>query len=287
MSSDSRKPFSMVPDPPGRSVKKPRQSGLTMMMDWGLPSAAQADWLELIAPYVDLAKLVVGTARLYDRDYLLSKLALYRQYVVAPFIGGQFLEFVYATQGFGAVAPFCEEAIALGVAAVEVSDNVVALDDDERRRLIAAVAATGLEVHGEVGSKSQQTRGEELIAQARLCLEAGASVVLIEGAELLHNGTPDQELIELLGRELDASNVLYELSGPWVANTHWTDVLSLKSFLVRTFGPDVNLANVMPDAVFETEALRRGLSTTGPPNYHHAEAEERRQVERPYQTGQD
>ena len=267
MSTRHQTPFSMVPDPPERSNAKPRRRGITMMMDWGLPISAQTDWLGLIAPYVDLAKLVVGTARLYDRAYLIRKLELYRQHEVAPFIGGQFLEFVYSTQGFSAVVPFCEEAIALGVAAVEVSDNVVTLDDEERRRLIAAVASSGLEVHGEVGSKSQQTAGPDLVAQARLCLDAGAAVVLIEGAELLSEGKPNQELIAMLGSELDPAHVLYELSGPWVRDTHWTDVLALKSFLVRTFGPDVNLANVMPDAVFETEAMRRGLSTTGPPDY--------------------
>ena len=60
------KPFTSVPLPAGRSTTKPRRKGLTMMMDWGLPLGQQEDWLGLLAPVVDLAKLVVGTARLYE-----------------------------------------------------------------------------------------------------------------------------------------------------------------------------------------------------------------------------
>jgi phosphosulfolactate synthase len=37
----------------------------------------------------------------------------------------------------------------------------------------------------------------------------------------------------------------------------------LKKFLIREFGPDVNIANVMPDDVLETEALRVGLGVVG------------------------
>ena len=38
----------------------------------------------------------------------------------------------------------------------------------------------------------------------------------------------------------------------------------MKKFLIERFGPDANIANVMPDDVFETEALRCGLSVIGP-----------------------
>ena len=68
-------PFSMVPLPAERS-QKPRTTGLTMMMDWGLPLNMAADYMGLLAPYVDLVKIVVGTARLYPEDYLVKKLAV-------------------------------------------------------------------------------------------------------------------------------------------------------------------------------------------------------------------
>jgi phosphosulfolactate synthase len=264
--SELTSPFGMIPIPAERSATKPRRTGLTMMMDWGIPIGALDDWLGLIARYTDLAKLVVGTARLYDDDYLRQKIDLYKSYEVSPFLGGQFLEYVYSTQGFDGVGPFCDEAVRVGVVAVEVSDNVVPLSEEERRRLISMVADAGLEVHGEVGSKKTGTDGAELISQAEQCLDAGASIVLVEGAELLADHGPNTGLIEQLNRGLDPETVMYELVGPWIRGTSWSDVYALKVFLVDTFGPDVNLANVMPDAIWETEALRCGLSTPGPPS---------------------
>ena len=261
----SQKPFSHIPLPAARSTAKPRRTGLTMMMDWGLPLGMQREWLELQAPYVDLAKLVVGTARLYQEHYLRQKLELYREHDVAPFLGGQFMEYVFANEGLAGVRPYCEEAKRLGIEALEVSDNVVSLSDGERREIIATAVDCGLHVHGEVGSKSDDSSAAELIAQACACFEAGADVVLVEGAELLDSsGTPRVDLVDGLREGMDTERVIFELSGTWIPGTRQCDVYALKVFLVRTFGPDVNLANVMPEHVFETEALRAGLSVPGP-----------------------
>ncbi|MEM7255506.1 MAG: phosphosulfolactate synthase [Pseudomonadota bacterium] len=257
------KPFSMIALPE-RSGQKPRDRGLTMMMDWGLPLETQRSWLDLIHSYVDLAKLVVGTARLYEEHYLIAKLELYEQFQVRPFLGGQFLEFVFETQGMAGAKPFFEEAVRLGIKAIEVSDNVVPLSHNERRELIVQACDVGLEVHGEVGSKTTQSDPAALVADARQCLDAGADVVLVEAAELMRNGRPDTELIEALRESLDLEKVIFELGGPWIANTTLAEHYQLKTFLVRTFGPDVNLANIMPDAIWETEACRVGLSVSGP-----------------------
>jgi len=258
-------PFSMIPLPAERTTTKPRRTGITMMMDWGMPLGAQGDWLGLIGPHVDLAKIVVGTARLYEESYLKDKLALYQQHDVLPFLGGQFLEYVFKVQGMDGVKPFCDEARRLGIGAIEVSDNVVPLTDQERFDMIKTAVDSGLEVHGEVGSKSEDSGAEVLVAQAESCFNAGADVVLVEGAELLKDGEPNAKLIEGLRAGLDPSKVIFELSGTWIPGTRSTDVYKLKCFLVKTFGPDVNLANVMPDAIWETEALRCGLSIPGPP----------------------
>lgn len=257
--------FAGIPLPVERSRTKPRQRGRTMMMDWGVPLGAQGDWLGLVGPFVDLAKLVVGTARLYEEPYLRRKLELYAEHDVEPFIGGQFLEYVYAIQGMAGVAPFCDEAVRLGVRAVEVSDNVVSIDTAERNAIIATALGAGLEVHGEVGSKTEGSGAAALVADAESCFEAGAAVVLVEAAELVHGGEPRADIIEALRSELDVARVMFELPGPWIRGTTLSDLYELKKMLVATLGPDVNLANVMPDQVFETEALRCGLSVPGPP----------------------
>lgn len=260
----AKQPFAMVPLTSARSRQKPRKRGLTMMMDWGLPLGQQGDWLDLLAPNVDLVKFVVGTSRLYEEEYLKRKIDLYKRHDVHAFIGGQFLEYVYSTQGLAAAKPFFEEAKRLGFDAIEISDNVVPIDSETRNALVRIAVNSGLEVHGEVGSKSDETGAARLIAEANEFFAAGADVVLVEGAELLIGGEPNRRLLSELRDGMDTSRVIFELIGPWIPGTHHCDIYDLKKFLISEFGPDVNLANVMPEHIWETEALRVGLSVTGP-----------------------
>lgn len=257
-------PFASVPLPVERQ-EKPRGRGITMMIDWGLSNNRIADHLMLAGPYIDLAKIAVGTSRLYSRPYLIDKLAIYKKNDVIPFLGGQFTEYVYATQGFDAMSGFFEEAKELGFEAIEISDNCVPLSDERRRDLIRLGIDKGLDVHGEVGSKVVSQTASDLIRQAEICLDAGCHVVLIEGAELVTaDGEPIVETIRSLREGLDLEKVLFELTGPWIKGNSLSEVYQLKKFLIGEFGVNVNLANVMPDDVLETEALRIGLSVIGP-----------------------
>lgn len=264
MPSSSPSPFAMVPLPAERSQAKPRRRGLTMIVDFGLPPGRVGDILELGARYLDLAKIATGTSRLYDEPALRNKLTLYAQNGVRPFLGGQFQEYVFATQGAAAIPAFLDEAVRLGFQAVEVSDNVVPLGAKERREQIRMAVDKGLSVFGEVGSKSDANSLDTLLAQAGDALEAGAELILVEGAELVENGTPNRELLEGLRENLDMDRVLFELPGPWVSGVSLSEIHDLKKLLVREFGPDVNIANVMPDDVIETESLRVGLGVVGP-----------------------
>jgi phosphosulfolactate synthase len=257
-------PFEFVELPAERSTTKPRTTGLTMMLDFGVPVGRLEDLLTLVAPHVDLIKIAVGTSRIYRETYLDQKILLCEGHHVKPFIGGQFLEYLVATQGFDAAEAYFAEAKRVGFRAIEVSDNCVPLTSDQRKGLIAGAVEAGLEVHGEVGSKDTKQTAEELIGQAKDCLEAGAGVVLVEAAEIVVDGEVKRDLIGALKAELPADKVIYELPGPWIAGTSLSDVYGLKKFLIEEFGPDANIANVMPDDVFETEALRCGLSVVGP-----------------------
>ena len=100
-SASSKTPFAFVELPKARSSRKPRRTGLTMMVDFGLPHGQVADIVAMAGAYIDLGKIAVGTARLYDLFYLRRKLALYRANRIRPFIGGQFMEYVFAIYGEG------------------------------------------------------------------------------------------------------------------------------------------------------------------------------------------
>ncbi len=260
-------PFEMVSLPAARSTQKPRKTGITMMVDFGAPVGKLEDLLSLVGPHVDLIKIAVGSARLYSDSYLRQKLRLCERYGVKPFIGGQFLEYVVATQGFEAAPAFYKEAERMGFQAVEVSDNCVPFSPNQRKSLISQGVDAGLEIHGEIGSKDIRQTAENLLSQAHDSLDAGADVVLVEAAEMIIDGEVQEFLITALEAEFPAEKVIYELPGPWIKGVSLSDVYQMKKFLIERFGPDANIANVMPDDVFETEALRCGLSVIGPKEF--------------------
>ena len=120
-----------------------------MMADFGLTLEHTESVLGLSGAFIDFAKIAVGTARLYPRAYLTNKLDLYQRHQVRPFIGGQFAEYVFATQGRQALPRFFAEAIALGFDTIEISDNCVPLTDAERTDVIGEAIRAGLKVFGE------------------------------------------------------------------------------------------------------------------------------------------
>lgn len=260
----NKPPFAFVELPRERSQAKPRTTGLTMVADFGLPYSYVKDLVAMAAPYIDLFKIAVGTSRLYDLRYLRRKLALLKRNGIRPFVGGQFQEYVFATYGAKALRGFLLEARRVGFDVVEVSDNCVPLTPRERRAQIALAIDCGLAVFGEVGAKDRKNDALRLIAQAQDCFAAGAELVLVEAAELIANSKPRTKLIDGLRHGLDMSRVLIELPGPWISGVTLSVVEDMKKFLVREFGPDVNIANVMPFDIMETEALRVGLGVVGP-----------------------
>lgn len=262
MSPDA--PFGFVPIDARRSTQKPRTSGLSMVIDDGLPSAYVEDVLRTSAAHIDLMKIKTGTARLYPRRVLMDKLALYKAAQIRPFLGGQFHEYVFATQGESALPRFYEEALALGFETIEISDNTVPLTERQRHDQIATATRAGLSVFGEVGSKETQSNPALLVEQAKVCFDAGAVLVLVEAAELMDQGKLRQDTLDVVRRGLPADRIMIELPGPWIEGVRHCDIEYMKKVVFREFGPSVNLANIDVRTIMDTEAQRVGLGTAGP-----------------------
>lgn len=246
-----------------------------MMIDWGIGVGRQRDLLALAGEYIDFVKIATGTSRLYDEQVLRDKLGIYILNHVRPLIGGQLQEYVYATYGADALPEFFREAKRLGFELVEISDSGVPLTPDERRRQIYLAQDYGLSVIAEVGSKTVTHGADELIEQGRVCLDAEAELLVVEGAELVRRGEPNEPLLNAFRNSFGIDQLLFELPGPWVSHTNHSDIHDLKKWLISEFGPDVNLANIMPDDILETEALRVGLSVMGPrPSIRELEADD-------------
>lgn len=256
--------FPMFDVPEARSRVKPRKTGLTMIVDWGIPHVQQQDLLELSGDYLDLAKIAVVSVRVYREAQLKRKLQVYKDHGVRCFIGGGAAERLYALQGPDALEGYFREARRVGFDIVEISDNYVTLDRSERARQIKLARQCGLTVYGEVGSKHERNDASLLIQQAQDCFDAGTELVIVEAAELFEQGEPKRDLIEALRKGVRADRMMIELIGPWISGVTSSGVQDLKKLLIREFGPDVNVGNVMPEDLFETEMSRQGFGVVQP-----------------------
>ena len=165
----------------GRNFK-PRETGLTMVIDKGLGYTETEELLELASEYIDFIKLGFGTSALYSAHLLRKKIELVKSYDVHIFPGGTFLEIAVLQ---GKLADYLRITKELGYTAVEVSDGTINMSPEVREDAIKRALDLGLIVLSEVGKKDQRDSLEfmrlgELIAKD---LEDGAYKVIVEGRE--------------------------------------------------------------------------------------------------------
>jgi len=247
--------FSNIPIDKRR--EKPREFGLTVILDRGLGLQAEKDLLDLAAGYIDLAKNITGTAALIDSQTLRTKIDLYHQYNISVFPGGQFLEYAIAK---AKVRGYFSDVIKAGFTWVEVSDNLIDISSDKKCSLIKMASQEyGLKVLGETGSKKVSSDLKKLIKDIKDCLNCGAWKVMFEAAELFENGRFKNEVIEAISQELDITKIIFELPGPWIPKTTASDIYSLQVWLIENLGSEVNIANVEPYEVLSLETERTNL----------------------------
>ena len=247
--------FHFFDDLPSRP-SKPREQGITMMIDWGIGLRLQEDYLDVAGDYVDLAKIAIGISGILTRDYLERKIRAYRDHDVITFPGGGFLEFAYLR---GKVTPYLEATTEMGYTAVEVSDNFIDLPVNDKMGIIRqAREEYDLIVLGEVGKKEQTTDPEELIADIHNCLEAGAWKVFVEAQELFEEGFKE-ELVLQLSEAVPMDKLIFETPSTWAPGVHHYDQHQTWRSLIDYFGANVNVANVDPPLVTELEVMRQNV----------------------------
>lgn len=239
--------------------EKPRGRGVTMIIDYGMGLRQQEDLLSVVGSYVDLAKIRVGSAALYDSALLRAKIALYKKYSVDVFPGGQFLEYALVR---GKMHEYFSEVKELGFSLVEVSDNRLEVSIEEKIKVVrTAIEDYELRVLAETGSKVASTAAEDLIVDIKSSLEAGAWKVLLEAVELFDQEVFKKELIEQVQRAVDPSKLVFEIPTRHTRGVTNYDRYSLETWLVRNLGMEVNIGNVAPEEVLQLEGLRRNLDS--------------------------
>ena len=241
----------------GERTPKPRASGLTMVIDWGIAPNRQRDLTDMGADHFDFAKIAVGLSRLHPPELLTEKIDRYLSWEVEPFPGGQYLEYAEVHGHLDRYLPACVEA---GYRWVEVSDNIAPVSLSWKEGIIAwAVEEFGLRVLGEVGKKEGLANAVPLADDAKACMEAGASLLLVEAAELIDGDEGTRADVDGVVAAIGLEKVMFELPGPWIPGVEEHHVHAMRRDLIDRFGPRVNIGNVAPEDLLSLEAYRRGL----------------------------
>lgn len=229
---------------------KPRESGLTHVLDKGLGLRQVEDLLATASDYIDIVKFGWGTG--YITQNLEAKIEAYRAAGIATCFGGTLLELAILQDRFD---EYRREIRRLGMTLVELSTGVIELTPEERSRYIRTLARDFI-VLSEVGSKDAQHIIPPYlwVQQVEADLEAGSWRVICEAREsgtvgIYHsNGEVKAGLIEEIVARVDPDRLLFE--APQKAQQTW---------LVQKFGSNVNLGNIPTTDVIALETIRLGL----------------------------
>jgi phosphosulfolactate synthase len=238
--------FLGVPSRPG----KPREIGLTHVIDKGLDLRQIEGLFDTGGAFVDIVKFGWGTS--YVTNNLEKKIALYRSFDTPVVCGGTLFEAVYGRDRIDEFKQWLHE---YRFSHVEISDGTLEIPRERKLELIADFARDFV-VLSEVGSKDSDVvfapyQWVEWIKEER---DAGAWKVITEAREggtagiFRKDGDMRTGLIDEIAHEIAIDDLIFE--APTKSSQAW---------FVRHFGPNVNLGNIPPEEVIPLETLRLGL----------------------------
>ncbi len=230
---------------------KPRDQGITHVLDRGLSVADIDGMVEVAGQAIDIVKLGWGTA--IATGNLERKLERYRHHELPVVLGGTLTEVAISQARLDRLIGWVRE---LGLGHIEISDGTIALEHRRKLELIEQLARE-FTVLSEVGSKDDTgaiTPPYRWVEMMRAELAAGAWKVIAEGREagtagiFRPTGEVREGLIGEIVHEIDPRSIMFD--APRKHQQVW---------FLRRFGPDVNLSNIAADDVLGVETLRLGL----------------------------
>jgi len=229
---------------------RPRNSGLTMMMDKGLSWRQAENFVDSCSEFTDLVKLGFGTS--YITKDLERKLEIYHGAGFSCYLGGTLFEAFAVRDMFDEYRKLLDK---FNLKTVEVSDGSVEMDHDKKCEYIRELSKD-FQVLSEVGSKEEGIliSPNKWINMMQSELEAGSWKVIAEARESGNvgiyrpNGTAHVSLVNKIISKVKVENILWE--APLKTQQVW---------FIKQFGSNVNLGNISYDEVIPLETLRIGL----------------------------
>jgi phosphosulfolactate synthase len=229
---------------------KPRNSGITMVMDKGLSIREAEDFMSVGSEYTDLVKLGFGTSLITPGFE--KKIAIYKKSGTVPYFGGTLFEAFVIRDMFKEFIEFLDKH---EIDLVEVSDGSFHIDHNRKLEYINKLADRG-SVVSEVGSKKKDViySPDEWVGMMKTELEAGSVKVIAEARESgttgIYNedGSINNNIIDAITEHVRLDNVIWE-----------APLKSQQAWFIKHFGANVNLGNIAPHEIIPLESLRLGL----------------------------
>lgn len=229
---------------------KPRNSGITMVMDKGLSVREAEDFMSVGSEYTDMVKLGFGTSLVTPGFE--KKIQIYKKAGAVPYFGGTLFEAFVVRNMFREFVDFIDKN---EIDLVEVSDGSYDIDHNQKLEYINKLAKRGT-VISEVGSKKKDViyTPEQWVAMMKSELNAGSVKVIAEARESgttgIYNedGSINNEIIRGISEHVKLENVIWE-----------APLKSQQAWFIKHFGANVNLGNIAPNEIIPLETLRLGL----------------------------
>ncbi len=227
-------------------------TGLTMVIDTGLPTGAFTDLIDSHGELIDLVKFGWGTA-LVTRD-LDRKARVLADAGIGFYFGGTLFEHHVWT---GRLDEYLRLVDRTGATHIEVSNGTIPLDQRGKAEYVRRMARYR-PVLSEVGYKdavrSARLTPADWVEALRDDLAAGAFLVVTEARESGRSGIagadgrPRADVLAAVADGVDVDRVVFE-----------APTKDLQVALITSVGPAANLGNIAPADVVAVETLRRGL----------------------------
>jgi len=231
-------------------TQKPRNHGLTMVMDKGLSVREVENFIEVAGLHTDIVKL--GWATSFVTPNLKDKLKIYRDAGIPVYFGGTLFEaFVIRDQldEYRRVLDDYELKFA------EISDGSIEIPHEVKCDYIRLLS-NQVTVISEVGSKDAEKifAPYKWIALMKAEIEAGAWKVIAEAREggnvgiYRETGEVRQGLVDEILTQIPEEKIIWE--APQKSQQVW---------FIKLLGANVNLGNIAPSEVIPLETIRLGL----------------------------
>ncbi|MFN8210445.1 MAG: phosphosulfolactate synthase [Bacteroidales bacterium] len=230
--------------------QKPRNHGLTMVMDKGLSLREAEDFMSVGSEYTDYVKLGFGTSLVTPGFE--KKIKIYKKAGTIPYFGGTLFEAFIIRRMFDDFVEFIKKH---EITLVEISDGSYDIEHEEKLSYINKLSRIAT-VISEVGSKKKEVvyTPDQWVAMMKSELDAGSVKVIAEARESgttgIYNedGSINHKIIDAISTHVKLENVIWE-----------APIKSQQAWFIKHFGANVNLGNIAPNEIISLETLRVGL----------------------------